>query len=63
MVDPQALDKVDVLTRTVYGEVRGESEAGQAAVAWVIRNRVAKGRAQMGKTIKDVCLKPSQFSC
>jgi len=63
MVDPQALDKVDVLTRTVYGEARGESEDGQAAVAWVIQNRVAKGRAHMSKTIKDVCLQPKQFSC
>jgi spore germination cell wall hydrolase CwlJ-like protein len=52
-----------VLTRTVYGEARGESDDGQAAVAWVIQNRVAKGRAYMGKTIKDVCLQPEQFSC
>jgi spore germination cell wall hydrolase CwlJ-like protein len=42
MVDPQTLDKVDVLTCTVYGEARGESEDGQAAVAWVIQNRVCK---------------------
>jgi N-acetylmuramoyl-L-alanine amidase len=63
MVDPQTLDEVDVLTRTVYGEARGESEAGQAAVAWVIRNRAAKGRSYLGRTIKEVCLKPRQFSC
>jgi spore germination cell wall hydrolase CwlJ-like protein len=63
MIDPQQLDKVDLLTRTVYGEARGESEEGQAAVAWVIRNRAAAGRDYMGKTIKEVCLKPQQFSC
>lgn len=63
MVDPQTLDETDVLIRTVYGEARGESAAGQAAVAWVILNRAAKGRAHMGTTIKGVCLKPSQFSC
>ena len=63
MVDPQTLDEVDVLTRTVYGEARGESADGQAAVAWVIRNRASKGPAYMGKTIKEVCLKPQQFSC
>ena len=63
MVDPQNLDEVDVLTRTVYGEARGESEEGQAAVAWVIRNRAKAGRSYMGKTIKEVCLKPQQFSC
>jgi spore germination cell wall hydrolase CwlJ-like protein len=63
MVDPQTLDEVDVLTRTVYGEARGESVDGQAAVAWVIQNRAAKGRAYMGTTIKEVCLRPHQFSC
>ena len=63
MVDPQTLDEVDVLTRTVYGEARGESVDGQAAVAWVIRNRAAAGRGYMGRTIKEVCLKPKQFSC
>jgi N-acetylmuramoyl-L-alanine amidase len=63
MVDPHKLDEVDVLTRTVYGEARGESQDGQAAVAWVIRNRAAKRRGYMGTTIRDVCLKPHQFSC
>ncbi|CAF0741973.1 unnamed protein product [Rotaria sordida] len=63
MLDPQTLDEIDVLTRTVYGEARGETIDGQAAVAWVIQNRAAKGRTYMGKTIKDVCLKPNQFSC
>ncbi len=63
MVDPQTFDEVDVLTRTVYGEARGESQDGQAAVAWVILNRAKKGRTYMGKNIKEVCLKPSQFSC
>ena len=63
MVDPQTLDEIDVLTRTVYGEARGESAKGQAAVAWVIRNRAAKQRGYLGKTVKEACLKPHQFSC
>lgn len=63
MVDPDLLDDVDILTHTVYGEARGESAEGQAAVAWIVRNRVAKRREYMGTTIKDVCLKPYQFSC
>ncbi|CAF3868537.1 unnamed protein product [Rotaria magnacalcarata] len=40
---PQSLNEIDVVTRTVYGEARGESKDGQAAVAWVIRNRAAAG--------------------
>ena len=63
MVDPKTLDEDDILTRTVYGEARGESADGQAAVAWVILNRASKRRSYMGTTIKEVCLKPQQFSC
>ncbi|CAF1465725.1 unnamed protein product, partial [Rotaria magnacalcarata] len=39
MVDPQSLNDIVVVTRTVYGEARGESKEGQAAVACGIRNR------------------------
>ena len=63
MFDPQTLDEIDVLTRTVFGEARGESAEGQAAVAWVIRNRVTKNRRYLGRTVKEVCLMPHQFSC
>ena len=63
MVDPLTLDEVDVLTRTVFGEARGESAEGQAAVAWVIRNRAAKNRKYLGRTVKEACLMPHQFSC
>jgi N-acetylmuramoyl-L-alanine amidase len=58
---------IDVLARTIWGEARGETLAGQEAVANVIMNRVAvaKQRGQMwwGNTIRDVCRKPYQFSC
>ncbi|CAF0809757.1 unnamed protein product, partial [Didymodactylos carnosus] len=50
--DAQTADEIDVLTRTVWGEARGESEEGQAAVAHVILNRVKK--SHMGsKTVKQ----------
>jgi N-acetylmuramoyl-L-alanine amidase len=49
----------DVLARTLWGEARGEPEAGQVAVAHVIRNRaVARGTSA---TIE--CQRPAQFSC
>lgn len=35
----------DILARTLWGEARGESLAGQIAVAWTIRNRVNEGKA------------------
>ena len=58
---------VDVLARTIYGEARGEGLAGMEAVANVIINRVrfarARGGCWWGSTVKDVCLKPKQFSC
>jgi spore germination cell wall hydrolase CwlJ-like protein len=52
---------VGVLTRTAHSEARGEPEAGQAAVVWVIRNRAEKDRTSMGKTIKEVCPQSNQF--
>lgn len=58
---------IDVLARTIWGEARGETLAGQEAVANVVLNRVkvAQQRGQMwwGNTIRDVCRKPYQFSC
>jgi len=38
----------DVLARTPWGEARGESTAGQVAVAWTIRNRVFDGKTIRG---------------
>ena len=64
-------DPVDILARTIYGEARGESVRGREAVAAAIINRVdraarfaaARLRHRWGRTVSDVCLKPSQFSC
>ncbi|VVQ25982.1 cell wall hydrolase [Pseudomonas fluorescens] len=55
----------DILARTLWGEARGESLAGQIAVAWTIRNRVFDGRAKSwwGEGYAGVCLKAWQFSC
>ena len=59
----------DVLARTVWGEARGEGQAGMVAVANVVMNRVNFARAQLGgnywwgNTIMRVCQKPLQFSC
>jgi N-acetylmuramoyl-L-alanine amidase len=53
---------VDILARTVYGEARGEKFDGMCAVAWTIVNRVLK-QTWYGKTVREVCLKPWQYSC
>lgn len=50
----------DVVTRTILGEAAGESEAGMAAVASVIRNRVADPR--WGDDPAEVALQMQQFS-
>jgi spore germination cell wall hydrolase CwlJ-like protein len=55
-------DDIDVLARTVFGEARGEGEEGMQAVASVVMNRVRDPK-WWGSTIKEVCLKPWQFSC
>ncbi len=48
-----------VAARTLCQEVRGEPLAGQQAVAYVIKNRVADGR--WGKNLASVCLWRAQF--
>ncbi|QVW25377.1 cell wall hydrolase [Pseudomonas hormoni] len=55
----------DILARTLWGEARGESTAGQIAVAWTVRNRVEDGKATSwwGEGYAGVCQKPFQFSC
>lgn len=57
-----------VVAKTVYGEARGEGADGQAAVAWVIRNRTCRrtktgGPYWWGGDLISVCRKPYQFSC
>lgn len=63
MIDYQkeinALNNLDVLALTIYGEARGECIEGQIAVGNVIRNRVNSEH----KTFKEICLAPQQFSC
>jgi hypothetical protein len=55
-ISPEARDRV---IRTIIAEGGNESQAGQAAIAWVIRNRV--DRQRWGRTIREVTT-PSQFS-
>jgi N-acetylmuramoyl-L-alanine amidase len=55
-------DDLSIGALTVYGEARGEGPRGWEAVAWVIRNR-AERPCWWGRTVKEVCQKPWQFSC
>ena len=36
----------DILSRTLWGEARGETLTGQIAVAWTVRNRVFDGKGK-----------------
>ena len=58
----KSLDDDKLLALAIYGEARGESYGGKVGVASVILNRLKKG-GWFGKTLKDVILKPYQFSC
>lgn len=55
------LSERDVVALTIWGEARGQSVKGRAAVASVIGNRVKAKR--FGKGFREVCLKPFAFSC
>lgn len=59
-----AADALDVLARTLFGEARGEGDAGIAAVGCVVANRARRRPAiWWGDTVEAVCRKPFQFSC
>ena len=61
------MDELEIFSKTLYGEARGESLAGIEAVANVILNRhkmaLHQSRTWWGKTITEICLKAAQFSC
>ena len=56
---PAEWDELTLLAATDFLEAEGEPEAGQLAVAWVIRNRADRWH----QTLHEVILKPMQFSC
>ena len=65
---PELKDAVDVLARTLWGEARGEGEAGMIAVAAVVLNRIRVsqehgGRYWWGRDAISVCRAKAQFSC
>ncbi|MDP3372575.1 MAG: cell wall hydrolase [Candidatus Paracaedibacteraceae bacterium] len=62
------MHEIDIMARTIYGEARGEYTrvdgglSALIAVGNVIMNRVDQ-KSWFGRSIRDVCLKPYQFSC
>jgi hypothetical protein len=56
------LDDRQLLALTLYGEARGERTIGKIAVGSVILERVDH-RDWDGRTVREVCLMPYQFSC
>jgi hypothetical protein len=61
-------DDADSLARTLWGEARGDGEAGMEAVAAVILNRLERsarlgGRHWWGATIAQICRARLQFPC
>lgn len=61
MADLKLAHDDDILARTLVGEARGEGQSGMESVACIVMNRVAK-QTWYGKSPKQVCLKPWQFS-
>jgi N-acetylmuramoyl-L-alanine amidase len=57
-----SIDDFVTFARTIWGEARGEPQAGQEAVAWVIVNRL-RSRYRGAETLTDVCRARLQFSC
>ena len=58
---PDEMSDLEILARTIHAEAKGESDKGKLAVGAVIANRV-KAQSWMGKNLREVILKPTQFS-
>lgn len=56
------MNDVDLMARTAWGEARNQGERGMQAICNVIMNR-ADNPTWWGHNVKEVCLKPYQFSC
>lgn len=54
--------ELTLLTMCIYGEARSEPYQGKLAIASVVMNRVSLG-GWYGNSVKEVLLKPYQFSC
>lgn len=52
---------LEVFSRTLWMEARGEPDAGQRAVAHVIWNRFERAEGRL--TLAGVCMADQQFSC
>lgn len=52
----------ELLARLIFGEARGVNDFEKAAVAYSVINRVNDGKKWNGETIKEVILKPYQYS-
>jgi spore germination cell wall hydrolase CwlJ-like protein len=61
-MDTDQFSDQEIIAKTIYGESRNQPYIGQTAIACVIINRANHG-GWWGKTPRDVCLKPWQFSC
>lgn len=55
--------EIELMTRVLYGEARGEPEAGQKNVVQTIINRVEDRKKRYGPTYAEVLIRPNAFSC
>ena len=61
LIKVATLSDQDVVAATIWGEARGQENAGMIAVARVIHNRMI-GK-EFARTYRAVCLARNQFSC
>lgn len=61
---PIPTDKeVDLLTRVVWGEARGEKPQYQSAIVHTIINRAEHPKKRYGVTFSDILIRPNAYSC
>lgn len=56
-------DEIDLMTRVLYGEARGETPEGQVNIVHTIINRAEDRKKRFGPTYSEVMIRPFAFSC
>jgi len=55
--------EVELITRVLYGEARGEPAAGQKNVVQTIINRAEDSKHRYGATYTEILIRPHAFTC
>ena len=63
MGDKEQFTDRQIIALTGWGEARGLGSEGMQATINTIQNRLSSGVTWWGKTLRQICIQPWQYSC